>query len=213
MKRMLVIVDVQRDFCPGGSLATPRGAEIIPAINALAGSGAYGLVVATQDWHPTGHVSFASAHGKAPFEAVELEHGMQALWPDHCVQGSAGAELHPLLDQGPIHYVARKGWRRGVDSYSAFFENDGVADTYLAGLVARYAGGAEVELHFAGIATDYCVKASVLDAIARVGIGKAVLVGDACAAVTEEGGAAAVEEMRKAGAAIARVADIAGGRP
>ncbi len=200
----LVIVDVQNDFCPGGSLAVAGGDLVIPIINRIAGS--LPIVVATQDWHPADHVSFASRHrGKSPLDTVELAGVTQVLWPDHCVQGSKGAELHPGLDQRPIDLLLRKGTHRDVDSYSAFFENDRTTATglayYLRGL------GCE-ELFLAGLATDYCVLYSALDA---VGLGfRTTVVSDAVKGVDQPPGSTeeALRRMTAAGVALCESREI-----
>jgi nicotinamidase/pyrazinamidase len=158
--RVLVIIDVQNDFCPGGSLAVKEGDAVVPLINSIAGS--FPLVVATQDWHPQGHVSFASSHkGKKPGDIVTLETGAQALWPDHCVQGSSGAAIHPGLDLRPVRFIVRKGIAAGLDSYSAFYENDRKTPTGL-GFLLKGLGVRGVYL--TGLATDYCVFYSAMDA-------------------------------------------------
>ncbi len=194
----LIIIDVQNDFCPGGSLPVAEGDQVIPVINRVAGS--VPLVVATQDWHPADHVSFASRHrGRSPFDTVERGGLVQVLWPDHCVQGSAGAELHPDLDQRPFDLVIHKGTDPEIDSYSAFFENDRRTSTgleyYLRGL------GCE-ELLLAGLATDYCVLYSALDAV-RLGFRTTVLL-DAVRGVGQPPGSleGALREMRAAGVAL-----------
>lgn len=155
----LIIVDVQNDFCPGGALAVGGGDEIVPGINALLQS--FATVVITQDWHPAGHSSFASEHAnKAPLETVEMPYGVQVLWPDHCIQGNHGAELHPDLDVNGAHLIIRKGFRRAIDSYSAFFENDKVTPTGLEG----YLRSRDVSrLTVVGLATDFCVAYSAID--------------------------------------------------
>ena len=159
--KALIVIDVQNDFCPGGALAVEGGDEVVPVINKLIG--AFDHVVLTQDWHPAGHSSFASQHpGKAPFEDIEMEYGTQRLWPDHCVQGTRGAEFHSGLEWTKAELVIRKGFRRAIDSYSAFFENDHETPTGLAGYL-RERGISEVVL--AGLATDFCVAYSALDAV------------------------------------------------
>lgn len=165
MEQALVIIDVQNDFCPGGALAVNGGDEVVPLINAL--SKDFEHVVLTQDWHPAGHRSFASSHkGKKPFETVMLPYGDQTLWPDHCIQGSDGAAFHPWLDWTRAELVLRKGFRKGIDSYSAFYENDRKTPTGLAGYLGeRRIGG----ITLVGLATDYCVAYSALDA-ARLGL-------------------------------------------
>ncbi len=174
---VLLVIDVQRDFCPGGRLAVADGDAVVPVINELGKR--FEHVVATQDWHPAGHVSFASSHGgKKPYEAVEAAYGEQALWPDHCVQGTTGAELHAGLEIERAELILRKGFRREIDSYSAFFENDHRTATGLAGYL-RERGLRRVFL--AGLAYDYCVRYSAVDAV-RQGF-EAVVLEDACRAV------------------------------
>ena len=159
-REVLIVVDIQRDFCPGGALAAPEGDAIIPAVNALARR--FRHVVLTQDWHPPGHASFASSHpGKAPFATIDLDYGPQTLWPDHCVQGSEGAGFHPALDIRHAELIVRKGYHPAIDSYSAFRENDRKTPTGLAGYL-RERGFERVTL--CGLATDYCVLYSAIDA-------------------------------------------------
>lgn len=156
----LVVIDVQNDFCPEGALAVAGGDEIIPVVNRLIAEHEH--VVLTQDWHPAGHSSFASSHaGKNPFETVEMGYGTQTLWPDHCVQGTPGAEFHPGLAWTKAELVIRKGFRSAIDSYSAFFENDRKTPTGLAGYL-RERGITRLTL--CGLATDFCVAFSALDA-------------------------------------------------
>jgi nicotinamidase/pyrazinamidase len=156
---VLVIVDVQNDFCPGGALAVPQGDEIVPVVNQLAGQFAH--VVLTQDWHPRGHASFASSHtGKQPFETIDLSYGEQILWPDHCVQGTRGAAFHPALDVSRAELVLRKGSRTAIDSYSAFFENDHRTPTGLAGYLKERRFE---RITLCGLATDFCVLFSAID--------------------------------------------------
>jgi nicotinamidase/pyrazinamidase len=170
----LVAVDVQPDFMPGGALPVPDGDAVVPAINRLLDR--FAVRAATQDWHPAGHSSFASSHpGAAPFTSMVAPYGEQTLWPDHCVQGTPGAALHPALRADRVAMVLRKGWRRGVDSYSAFTENDRTTATGLAGWL-RDQGIRRVFL--AGLATDFCVGWSGLDALDH-GF-EVVLVTDAC---------------------------------
>ena len=178
---ILLVVDVQNDFCPGGNLAVPDGDAVVPVINRLAA--AFEHVVLTQDWHPAGHTSFASSHaGKAPFEVIEMPYGPQVLWPDHCVQGSKGAAFHSDLDIPHAELVIRKGYRAAIDSYSAFYENDHATPTGLAGYL-RERGFARV---FAtGLALDFCVRYSAEDAVA-CGF-ETVLIDDACRAIDNEG--------------------------
>lgn len=156
----LVVIDLQNDFCPGGALAVNEGDRIVPLVNAMIAEADH--VVLTQDWHPAGHSSFASSHpGRAPFESVAMPYGEQTLWPDHCVQGSEGARFHPALEWTKAELVIRKGFRPGIDSYSAFFENDHETPTGLGGYL-RERGLSRLAL--AGLATDYCVAFSALDA-------------------------------------------------
>lgn len=158
-KEALLIIDVQNDFCPGGALAVPRGEEIVPAVNRLAAEFAH--VILTQDWHPRGHASFASSHpGKQSFETIEVAYGQQTLWPDHCVQGTQGAEFHPALKVPHAELMLRKGFRSAIDSYSAFFENDHRTPTGLVGYLRER--GLE-RLTLCGLATDFCVLYSALD--------------------------------------------------
>jgi len=158
-REVLLIVDVQNDFCPGGALAVPRGDEIVPAVNRLAAE--FTHVILTQDWHPRGHASFASSHpGKQPFDAVDLSYGVQILWPDHCVQGTQGAAFHPGLDVPHAELVLRKGFRSTIDSYSAFRENDRRTPTGLANYL-RERGFERITV--CGLATDFCVFYSAID--------------------------------------------------
>ena len=202
---LLLIIDVQNDFCPGGALAVPRGDEVVGVVNRL--SGHFRHVVVTQDWHPADHLSFASSHpGYQPLETIELPYGEQVLWPDHCVRGTHGARFHNRLDSRRADLVLRKGFRREIDSYSAFRENDRDTSTGLAGYL-RERGFRR--LFLAGLATDFCVAWSALDA---VGSGfEAVLVEDACRAIDTCGSLAdAMEAMTGAGVAIALSGDIGG---
>ena len=193
----LIVVDLQTDFCPGGALAVAGGDQIVPAVNALMGN--FQTVVLTQDWHPAGHSSFASSHpGAAPFGQVQMPYGPQVLWPDHCVQGTPGAAFHPALDVDAAHLIVRKGFRPGIDSYSAFFENDQTTPTGLEGYL-RTRG--ITDLTFVGLATDFCVAWSALDA-ARLGFG-ARLIESACRAIDLDGSlAAARAQMRGAGVVL-----------
>jgi nicotinamidase/pyrazinamidase len=185
---VLLVVDVQNDFCPGGRLAVPGGDEVVPMVNRLAA--AFANVVLTQDWHPAGHLSFASSHpGRQPFETIEVAYGPQVLWPDHCVQGSAGAQFHRDLDIPHAALVVRKGFRRAVDSYSAFFENDKTTPTGLAGYL-RERGLERVFL--AGLAFDFCVRYSAEDARGQ-GFA-AVVIEDACRGIDVENSVAATRQ-------------------
>lgn len=159
--KALLIVDIQNDFCPGGALAVPDGDAIIPVVNQLIDR--FDAVIQTQDWHPEGHQSFASTHdGKEPFDTIELDYGTQVLWPDHCVQGSKGAEFHPDLNTRKTEVIVRKGFRKKIDSYSTFFENDQKTPTGLTGYLKER--GIK-DLYTVGLATDFCVKWSILDGI------------------------------------------------
>lgn len=158
----LVVIDVQNDFCPGGALAVPDGDAIVPGINALMAE--FSAVVLTQDWHPAGHSSFASTHGRDPYDTVEMPYGSQVLWPDHCVQGTLGAAFHPAL-RTDADLILRKGFRAGIDSYSAFFENDRTTPTGLAGYLRERSIDT---ITLVGLATDFCVNYSALDG-ARLG--------------------------------------------
>ncbi|OIS95204.1 bifunctional nicotinamidase/pyrazinamidase [Brucella cytisi] len=159
----LVVVDIQNDFCPGGALAVDRGDEIIPTVNRLIDESEH--VILTQDWHPANHSSFASTHAHAqPFDTIEMAYGLQTLWPDHCVQGGHGADFHADLQWTRAQLVIRKGFRIGIDSYSAFFENDRSTPTGLGGYLRERNIGS---LTLAGLATDFCVAYSALDAIAE----------------------------------------------
>lgn len=193
----LIVIDVQNDFCPGGALAVAGGDEIIPRINGLMGG--FGTVVLTQDWHPSDHLSFADNHpGAAPFSLTEMPYGPQVLWPRHCVIGSEGAAFHPALRTDPAQMVIRKGFRPQIDSYSAFFENDRRTATGLDGyLKAR--GISAVTL--VGLALDYCVAYSALDA---AGLGYRVTVLESAARAIDLNGslAAARDAMRAAGVAL-----------
>ena len=194
----IVVIDVQNDFCPGGALAVERGDEVVPEINRIVRN--YPVRVFTQDWHPTGHSSFATAHpGAAPFDAIDMPYGPQVLWPKHCVQGTDGADFHEDLHVETAQLILRKGFRSEVDSYSAFFENDRTTATGLEGYL-RTRGVEKVT--FVGLATDYCVAWSALDA-ARLGFSVKVRL-DACRAIDLDGSLArALAEMTAAGVQIA----------
>ena len=183
---VLLVIDVQNDFCPGGQLAVPGGDAVIGPIHAIAER--FQHLVLTQDWHPAGHSSFASAHpGSHPYEQIEVSYGPQTLWPDHCIQGSHGAEFHPALRLPQAELILRKGFRPQIDSYSAFFENDRVTPTGLAGYLEERT---LTRVFLAGLAYDYCVGYSALDA-RRLGL-EAVIVRDACRAINLNG---SVEKM------------------
>ena len=181
----LLVVDVQNDFCPGGALAVPRGDEVVPLVNRLAGCFAH--VVLTQDWHPAGHQSFASSHpGKRPFETVTVDYGQQILWPDHCVQGTVGAQFHDGLQIPHAELVLRKGFRPTIDSYSALYENDRKTPTGLAGYL-RERG--LTRIFIAGLAFDFCVRYSAEDA--RREDFAVTVIADACRAIDVGGSLAA----------------------
>jgi len=196
---ILILIDPQNDFCPGGALAVPGGDEIMPLLNGLAERCAH--VALSQDWHPPSQVSFASAHGQAPFTTKTLPYGEQVLWPDHCVQGTPGAEFHPALAQGAARkaeVVVRKGHNPAVDSYSAFYENDHATSTGLAGYL-RARGFRRCI--FAGLALDFCVRFSAEDAIAE-GF-EAVVVVDATRAIDMDGsGAEALASLKARGVTL-----------
>lgn len=155
----LLIIDVQKDFCPGGGLAVPDGDNVVPVINNLIDK--FDHVLQTQDWHTPGHHSFASAHeGKAPFDTIKMNYGEQTLWPDHCVQGTDGASFHPDLKTTKSEMIIRKGFRKEIDSYSAFFENDHQTSTGLTGYLRER--GIQ-QIYLVGLATDFCVKWSAID--------------------------------------------------
>lgn len=190
----LIVIDVQNDFCPGGALAVTGGDQIIARINALMGD--YPVRVLTQDWHPADHSSFAANHpGAAPFSLIDMPYGPQVLWPTHCVQSSKGAAFHDRLQTDPADLIIRKGFRPAIDSYSAFFENDHKTPTGLEGYL-RTRGISD--LTFVGLATDFCVAYSAIDA-AKLGFTATVLEG-ACRAIDLNGSLAkARETMRAAG--------------
>ncbi|WP_420562104.1 bifunctional nicotinamidase/pyrazinamidase [Thalassobaculum sp.] len=201
----LVLIDLQYDFMPGGALAVAEGDLLVPIANRLAER--FTHVVATQDWHPAGHSSFASQHpGREPFTTVEMPYGTQTLWPDHCVQGTPGAELHKDLALDRAEMIIRKGYRRDIDSYSAFLENDQTTPTGLAGYLRER--GIE-RLFFAGLATDFCVAWSVLDA--RTAGFEAVILTDACRAIDLAGSLdAAMAGMAEVGAVITESSALLG---
>jgi nicotinamidase/pyrazinamidase len=182
---VLIVVDVQNDFCPGGNLAVPHGDEVIPVINRL--GSLFASVVLTQDWHPRDHQSFASQHpGRKPYETITLPYGAQVLWPDHCIQGTSGAAFHRDLDISHAALVLRKGMHRDIDSYSALFENDRQTATGLAG----YLRDRGIKRAFvAGLALDFCVRFSAEDAH-NAGF-SVVVVENACRGIDVDGSMAA----------------------
>ena len=186
---ILLVVDIQNDFCPGGGLAVPRGDEVVPLINGLAAKFAH--VVLTQDWHPRGHLSFASSHpGKQPYQMIEVAYGTQVLWPDHCVQGTEGAALRKDLAIPHAELVLRKGYHREIDSYSAFYENDRKTRTGLAGYLSERGFR---RVFIAGLAFDFCVRYSAEDA-RREGF-ETIVIEDACRGIDVGGSMAATREL------------------
>ena len=200
----LVVIDVQNDFCPGGALAVADGDRVVPLVNRIAQ--AFAVRVFTQDWHPADHMSFAANHaGALPFSSVAMPYGPQVLWPVHCVQGTPGAAFHPALATGTADLVLRKGFRPEIDSYSAFYENDHATPTGLAGYL-RDRGVRRVWL--AGLATDFCVSWSAIDAAAH-GF-EVVVLEDACRAIDLDGSlATALRQMRSGGIVLARTEELA----
>ncbi len=204
--KALLLIDVQNGFCPGGHLAVADGDKIVPIANALIENGGYDLIVASQDWHPTNHGSFASQHpGKQPFEMGELSGKPQVLWPDHCVQGTSDAEFHPDLNTDAFDYIQQKGENRAVDSYSAFRDNDQFATTGLADYLERQ--GVTV-LDVCGLATDYCVSFSALDAVEMLPDVKVRFIEDASRGIDPEGIRKAIAAMRAKGVAVVNSSDI-----
>jgi nicotinamidase/pyrazinamidase len=201
--KALILVDIQYDFCPGGSLAVPGGDEIIPLANRLQKK--FDLIAATQDWHPRGHGSFASAHGKPPYDVITIHDAPQTLWPDHCVQGTHGAELMVALEKNRIARIFQKGTDPSIDSYSGFLDADHRNSTGLADFLREHH---VTRVYIAGLATDYCVKYTALDA-RRLGF-EAYVVRDACRGVDLQPGdsEAALLEMKAAGVKIIRSSAI-----
>lgn len=202
--KALLIIDVQNDFCPGGKLAVPDGDAVVPIINNLIAH--FDIIIQTQDWHPSDHSSFASNHiGKNPYETIKMGYGTQVLWPDHCIQNSKGADFHPELNTQKTQVVIRKGFRKEIDSYSTFFENDKVTATGLSGYLRER--GVNI-LYVVGLATDFCVKWSVLDGIEE-GF-KLFLVQDAVRGIDISGSLQiALEEMKEKGAVFVTSDQIA----
>jgi nicotinamidase/pyrazinamidase len=202
---VLVVIDVQNDFCPGGALAVPDGDAIIAVVHRVAPKFAH--IILTQDWHPAGHSSFASSHaGKRPYEQVELSYGIQTLWPDHCIQDSKGAEFHPALHLPQAEIILRKGFTPQIDSYSAFFENDRVTPT---GLGDYLRDQDLTRVFLAGLAYDYCVGYSALDA-RRLEL-QAVILRDACRAIGLNGSVEKIEaEFVAAGVTLMESAELFG---
>jgi nicotinamidase/pyrazinamidase len=193
----LVVIDVQNDFCPGGALAVPEGDTVVELIHRVAPL--FSHIVLTQDWHPAGHASFARSHpGAQPFQTIQLSYGPQTLWPPHCVQGTPGADFHPLLKLPQAQLVLRKGFRPQIDSYSAFFENDRTTPTGLAGYLAERGLN---RVFLAGLAYDFCVGYSALDA-RRLGL-PAFVIHDACRAINLNGSVAGIDvEFAAAGVTV-----------
>lgn len=200
---VLVVIDVQNDFCSGGALAVPYGDAVVESIRRIAPL--FSHIVLTQDWHPADHTSFASSHpGAQPFETIPLAYGLQTLWPPHCVQGTPGADFHPALTLAQAELILRKGSRPQIDSYSAFFENDRTTATGLAGYLAERG---LTRVFLAGLAYDYCVGYSALDA-RRLGL-PSFVIRDACRAIDLNGSAAAMEaEFASAGVAVISTAEL-----
>ncbi len=196
MTHALIVIDIQNDFCPGGALAVPGGDEVVVPINDMMDD--FDAVILTQDWHPEGHSSFASSHpGRNPFESIEMPYGPQVLWPDHCIQGSQGGAFHAGL-RTDADLIIRKGFRPAVDSYSAFFENDQKTPTGLEGYLNTRG---ITKLTLVGLATDFCVQFSALDA-ARLGFDVTVRMA-ACRAIDLDGSLKAAENaMHKAGVTL-----------
>ncbi|MBU1315240.1 MAG: bifunctional nicotinamidase/pyrazinamidase [Alphaproteobacteria bacterium] len=204
--KALLLVDIQNGFCPGGNLPVPEGDKVVPVANRLIEEGGYDVIVASQDWHPANHGSFASQHpGRQPFEMGELCGQPQMLWPDHCVQGTADAEFHPDLDIDAVDYIQQKGENPAIDSYSAFRDNDKAAITGLAG----YLRAQQIkELDICGLATDYCVKFSALDALEMLPGVQICFIEDASRGIDPKGVKAAIEEMRENGIGIVKSRQI-----
>ncbi|WP_429930442.1 bifunctional nicotinamidase/pyrazinamidase [Agrobacterium vitis] len=206
MTKALLLIDIQNGFCPGGNLPVAEGDQIVPIANALMASGAYDLIVASQDWHPANHGSFASQHsGAKVFELGELSGKPQMMWPDHCVQGTDDAEFHPGLDLSRINHVQKKGLNPLVDSYSAFRDNDQAA---LTGLGAWLIDKSVTELDVMGLATDYCVKFSVLDALDMLPGVTVRLILDGSRGIDPQTVEAATADMQAHGARLITSTDV-----
>ncbi|MBN8952272.1 MULTISPECIES: bifunctional nicotinamidase/pyrazinamidase [unclassified Rhizobium] len=198
--KALLLIDIQNGFCPGGNLPVPEGDQVVSVANQLIDSGKYDLIVASQDWHPAGHGSFASSHaGKKPFEMGTLSGKPQMMWPDHCVQNSKDAEFHPGLHVDAIDFIQQKGQNPAVDSYSAFRDNDQAA---LTGLAAYLRNRDVTEIDLCGLATDYCVKFSALDAVEMLPDVTVRFIEDASRGIDPVGVLAAIDDMRTHGVAI-----------
>jgi nicotinamidase/pyrazinamidase len=204
--KALLLIDIQTGFCPGGNLAVAGGDEIVPVVNKLIDSGRYDIIVASQDWHPEGHGSFASSHpGKQPFDIGRLSGKPQMLWPDHCIQNTADAALHPALHADAIDFVQQKGQNPAVDSYSAFRDNDQAA---LTGLSNYLRAKNITELDLCGLATDYCVRFSAIDAVEMLPGVQVRFIEDASRGIDPAGIEAAMDEMRTRGVAIINSAEV-----
>lgn len=201
--KALILVDIQNDFCPGGALAVKEGDQIIPAINKLQNK--FNLVIATQDWHPAEHESFAKKHNKSPGELIDLYGIEQILWPDHCVQNTRGADFHPGLELKQINKIIQKGANSKVDSYSGFFENDQKTATELKNYLKEQK---VTEVYICGLATDYCVKFTALDA-QNLGF-KTNVISDLCRAVnlSPDDEEKALQEMKNSGVSIIKSRDL-----
>lgn len=204
--RVLLIVDPQRGFCPGGNLAVPDGDQIIPVVNYLIRSGKYDVIVASQDWHPANHGSFASQHdGAVIFTLGTLGGKPQMMWPDHCVQGTPDAEFHPDLDTSAVHYIQQKGLNPEVDSYSAFRDNDQAA---LTGLSTWLAERGVTDLDVCGLATEYCVKFTSLDAKEMLPGVNVRFIEDASRGIGPDDVATAINDMKAAGIEVINAVDV-----
>ena len=205
-RKALLLIDIQNGFCPGGNLAVPDGDKIVPLVNALMLRGGYNMIIASQDWHPADHGSFASQHaGSKAFETGALNGKPQMLWPDHCVQGTSDADFHKDLRVDLIDFIQRKGMDKGIDSYSAFRDNDQTSKT---GLDAHLKSLGIDELHICGLATDYCVKFSALDAKEMLPEMRVVFIENASRGIDPTGISAAITDMRNAGIEIKSISDI-----
>lgn len=208
-KRALLVIDPQIDFCTGGNLAVPEGEQVIPVVNKLIEKGGYDLIVASQDWHPHDHGSFASQHeGKNPFDMGELGGQPQVMWPDHCVQGTDGAKFHPDLNDGPFAFVQTKGTNKEIDSYSAFRDNNKDA---LTGLHEYLKEQGITELDVCGLATDYCVQFSAKDAVELLPGVKVNFIQDASRGINPADVEKAIGEMNALGIATIQSAERAPG--
>lgn len=206
--KALLLIDIQNGFCPGGNLAVADGDRVVPIANALIDNGGYDLIVASQDWHPSDHGSFASQHpGKKPFEMGELSGKPQVLWPDHCVQGTSDAEFHTDLNTEAFDYIQQKGENPAVDSYSAFRDNDQFAATGLSDYLERQ--GVTL-LDICGLATDYCVSFSVIDALEMLPGVKVRFIEDASRGIDPDGIKKAISTMREKGVVVINSNDILG---